>query len=403
MPTFDYRARDKEGKVITGTVEAGNENIAASVISQRGWIPTLILQKGSRSGFLGPVRLFGSGISSTKRTVFTRQLATMVNAGLPLTQSLEILYKQSAGTRLGEVVEQIFHDVEAGSTLNQSMAKYPEVFSRVYVNLVKAGEASGSLDKVLNRLAENEEKMNEFTGKVKGAFVYPVIVLFVMAVVFVVMMVFVVPKLVLMYRDLGTALPLPTKILIWISDLFTKRFYLPLGFVIAAVIGYRYFSQSDYGIRETSRLAFKIPIFGNLKKQSELTEFARTLSLLVSAGIPILDALSIVSEAINDPVYREALKEASAQVERGAPLSNYLKANDNFPPLLSQMIAVGEETGKLDEVLLKVSSFFENETENALKALTVALEPAIMIVLGILVALLVISIIMPIYQLTSAF
>lgn len=387
---------------MTGTVEAASENAAAVVISGRGWVPTSIVAKSKVRNFssiLSSVR----GISGSSRTVFTRQLATMITAGLPLTQSLDILYKQEPDSKMKEVIGQLFRDVESGSPLNQSLSKYPEVFSRVYINLVKAGEASGSLDKVLGRLADTEEKMRDFVSRVKGAFIYPIIVILVMIVVFVIMMIFVVPKLTSMYRDLGADLPLPTKILIGISDLFSKQFYIPLAFVIAGVFAYRYFVSTESGIRKMAELQFRIPVFGKLRKQAELTEFSRTLSLLVSSGIPILDALSIVSDAIDDPIYRDSLRDAAKQVERGANLSTPLKSDSHFPPILSQMVAVGEETGKLDEVLMKVSNFFESETEIALKGLTSALEPLIMIFLGILVAGLVISIILPIYKLTSSF
>ena len=400
MSTYIYKARDKEGKIVSGTVDASNKISASSVISDRGWVPTSIVEKSKSQGVLGFL-INIRGIPASSRSIFTRQLATMVSAGLPLTQSLELLFKQENNSRMREIIQELYHDVESGNSLSQGLSKYPEVFSRVYVNLVKAGESSGSLDKVLTRLAENEEKLREFLGRVRGAFIYPIIVLNVMAFVFIIMMVMVVPRLVVMYKDLGSDLPLPTKILIWISDLFTKRFYIPLVLGVLALALYRYLSQSENGKKQISKFLFKLPIVGNLRKESELTEFCRTLSLLVSSGIPILDSLSIVSDAISDPVYRESLKRASKEVERGVSLSTPLKADSNFPSILSQMVAVGEETGKLDEVLLKVSYFFESETESALKSLTVALEPAIMIVLGVLVALLVISIVMPIYKLTS--
>lgn len=402
MPTYVYKARDNQGKVITGTVEASGENAAAVVISGRGWVPTSIVEK-SKVRDLGSILSSVRGVSASSRTVFTRQLATMVTAGLPLTQSLDILNKQEPDAKMKEIIGQLFRDVESGNTLNQGLAKYPEVFSRVYVNLVKAGEASGSLDKVLSRLADTEEKMRDFMARVKGAFIYPIIVVVVMVVVFVVMMIFVVPKLTSMYRDLGADLPLPTKILIGLSDVFTKQFYIPLVLFIGAAAFYKYFSSTQSGIRKIAEIQFRIPVFGKLRKQAELTEFCRTLSLLVSAGIPILDALSIVSDAIDDPIYRDALRDTAKQVERGVSLSTPLKADSHFPPILSQMVAVGEETGKLDEVLMKVSNFFESETEIALKGLTSALEPMIMIFLGILVAALVISIILPIYKLTSSF
>lgn len=402
MPIYVYKARDQMGKTVGGIVEAGSENAAAVVVAGRGWVPTSILEKGKAQNILSLIGRL-RGVSPGRRTVFTRQLATMVTAGLPLTQSLDILFKQENDSRMKEIIGQLFRDVEAGNTLNQSLSKYPEVFSRVYVNLVKAGEASGSLDKILSRLAENEERMREFLARVRGAFVYPVIVLMVMGFVFVVMMVFVVPRLTGLYRDLDVELPLPTKVLIWLSDLFTRRFYIPLGLFVAVLVGGRSLTRSEGGVRAITKFTFRLPVLGNLKKQAELTEFSRTLGLLVAAGVPILDSLNIVGEAVSNPVYRDALKEATRGVERGSSLSTILKANSNFPPILSQMVAVGEETGKLDEVLLKVSNFFESETEVALKGLTVALEPIIMIILGVLVALLVISIVLPIYKLTAQF
>jgi type IV pilus assembly protein PilC len=402
MPTFYYKARDNQGKIITGTVEAGSENAAATVVSGRGWVPTSIVEKSKIMDF-GSILSSVRGVSSASRTVFTRQLATMVTAGLPLSQSLDILNKQEPDSKMKEIIGQLFRDVESGNTLNQGLSKFPDVFSRVYVNLVKAGEASGSLDKILTRLADTEEKMRDFMARVRGAFIYPIIVVVVMVIVFIVMMIFVVPKLTGMYRDLGADLPLPTQVLIGLSDVFTKQFYIPLGLFVLAVVLYRYFSSTQSGIRKIAELQFKTPVFGKLRKQSELTEFSRTLSLLISAGIPILDALGIVSDAIDDPIYRDSLKDAAKQVERGVSLSTPLKADPHFPPILSQMVAVGEETGKLDEVLMKVSNFFESETEIALKGLTSALEPMIMIFLGVLVAALVVSIILPIYKLTSSF
>ncbi len=402
MSVYFYKARDKDGKSYSGTVEAGSENAAAAVVAGRGWVPTSIVEK-ARIRDLSSLWSSFQEVPTSSRVIFTRQLATMVNAGLPLTQSLDILCKQETNVRMKEVVGHLFHDVESGSSLNQSLAKYPEVFGRVYINLVKAGEASGALDKILIRLADNEEKMTEFTSRVKGAFVYPAIVVVVMLIVFIMMMILVVPRLTSIYKDLGVDLPLPTKILIFISDLFTQKFYLPLGAFIAAFLFWRSFTSTEYGIRKISQISMRLPVFGKLKKMSELTEFCRTLSLLVSAGVPILESLNIVSEAVNDPIYRASLVRASKEVERGVNLSVPLRADPNFPILLSQMVAVGEETGKLDEVLLKVSTFFERDTEAALKGLTVALEPIIMIVLGVVVGGLVISIILPIYKLTAQF
>lgn len=402
MAIFVYKAKDLDGKLYQGTIEAPSRDSAAQTLTSRGWVPFSVLPKEESRGlsyFLRKIRGIGGG----EKVVFTRQLATMIGAGLPVTQALSILEKQTKDERMAEIISETIHAVESGGTLSSSLARYPDVFGRVYINLIKAGEASGSLDKVLLRLADNEEKSAEFASKVKGALVYPVIVIFVMVVVFVLMMTFVVPKLVTMYKDLGTDLPTPTKILIGISELFTQKWWLMILFFVSLYFGYRYFKSTEAGVRKLAELSFRIPVFGNLRKQTELTEFTRTLSLLVSSGIPILDSLSIVGEAIENILFRESLAAASKQVERGVNLSVPLSADKNFPPILSQMVAVGEETGKLDEVLSKVSQFFENEAEATVKNLTVALEPIIMILLGIVVGALVVAIILPIYKLTAQF
>jgi len=402
MAVFIYKAKDLEGKVYQGTIEAPSQALAAQTLTGRGWVPYSIVPKGEIRGFSYFLQKI-KGIRGSEKVVFTRQLATMIGAGLPVTQALDILRKQAGDTRMSEIIEETLHSVESGGTLSSSFARYPELFDRVYVNLIKAGEASGSLDKILLRLADNEEKSAEFNSKVKGALVYPAIVMMVMVVVFVVMMTFVVPKLTTMYKDLGTELPLPTQILIGISDIFTQKWWVLIILSVTGYFLYRYIASTDSGIRGMAELSFKVPILGNLKKETDLTEFTRTLSLLVSAGLPILDSLSIVGEAIENILFRESIEAASKQVERGVNLSVPLREDKNFPPILSQMIAVGEETGKLDEVLSKVSQFFESEAEATVKNLTVALEPIIMIVLGVVVGALVISIILPIYKLTAQF
>lgn len=402
MAIYIYKAKDLESKIYEGTVEAASPAAAAAILNSRGWVPTSIVSREDSRGLSNLIRRF-HGVPTREKVVFTRQLATMIAAGLPVTQSLDILKRQTKNERMAEIIDETLHSVEGGGSLSLALARYPEVFGRIYINLIKAGEASGSLDKILLRLADNEERSAEFQSKVKGALVYPVIVIFVMIIVFVVMMTFVVPKLTSMYKDLGTELPLPTQILIGISNLFTQRWWLLLILSATAAAAYRYLMSTETGVRKMAEVAFKVPILGNLKKLTELAEFTRTLSLLVSAGLPILDSLSIVGEAVDNILYRESIIFASKQVERGVNLSVPLRGDKNFPPILSQMIAVGEETGKLDEVLFKVSQFFESEAEATVKNLTVALEPVIMIVLGVMVGALVISIILPIYKLTAQF
>ncbi|MCA9368872.1 type II secretion system F family protein, partial [Candidatus Woesebacteria bacterium] len=276
-------------------------------------------------------------------------------------------------------------------------------FSKVYIQLVRAGEAGGVLDEVLNRLAENMEKQKEFRAKTKGAMIYPIIVTIAMVVVGFIMMIFVIPKLTEMYKDFGAQLPLPTLVLIGISDFMVNFWYIVLGGMAAAFAVFSRWKKTPVGHLQWDSFVLKVPIFGILRQKTILTEFTRTLSLLLGSGISLLQALEIVTDGVENLVYQNALKEATKQVEKGVSLSQSISRYESFPPILQQMISVGEETGKLDDVLFKLSKYFEQEAEQAVKNLTAAMEPLIMVVLGVGVGAMVIAVIMPIYNLTSQF
>jgi len=281
------------------------------------------------------------------------------------------------------------------------MKNYPNVFSRAFVALVEAGEASGKVLQMLMELAEKLEREREFRGKTKGAFIYPAIIVLAMGVVFIIMIVFVVPRLTSMYGEMGAELPLPTLILIKISDLLTKRWWFLLLLFGSGVYVFRQFASGEYGRYKLAEFTFKFPIFGKLSKAAQLADFCRTLGLLIGSGVPITQALEITAEAMTNVLYHDAILNAEKQVEKGIPLSTPLKADPNFPPILSQMIFVGEETGKLDEVLTKLAGFFETGAEQSIRNISAAIEPIIMIVLGVMVGLFVISIIGPIYNITT--
>jgi type IV pilus assembly protein PilC len=333
---------------------------------------------------------------------FTRQMATMITAGLPLSESLSILEIQSKPA-LSKVVGEILRDVQGGNTVADSMEKHRNVFTDVYISLVRAGEAAGALDRVLKRLASNLEKEKEFRAKTKGALIYPAIITIGMVIVAAIMMIFVVPKLASMYEDFDAELPLPTLILIGISNFVSSFWYLVIGMGVAFVIGLNYWKSTPAGRFQWDRIMLAMPVFGKLKTQIILAETTRTMSLLVGSGISLVEALEIVRGVIDNGVYREAIEQSMKNVKKGIPFSVTLARQGLFPPLLPNMVAVGEETGKMDEVLLKVSKYFEEEAEHMIKGLTTALEPLIMIVLGVGVGFLVISIIMPIYNLTNQF
>lgn len=400
MPIFKYLAKNKSGENVKGKVEAVSRAQAASTLMGRDLFVIDITSLGQSSGFLA--NLTRSKIKFEELVNFTRQLATMINAGLPLATSLSILEEQSK-TEMAKLTGNLLKDVEGGLNFSAALSKYKENFSRIYVQLVKAGEMGGVLDDVLDRLAITMEKEKDFRAKTKGAMVYPIIIVIAMIAVAIVMMVAVVPKLTVMYQDFGAELPGATKVLMGISGFFVNYWWLFAILASLAGLFINFFRKTPRGELAIDKFLLKMPIIGVLKQKMVLTDFTRTLSLLLGAGVSLLEALDVVAGAINSAVYREQLKEVNKQVEKGVALSDAIARYENFPPILFQMVAVGEETGKLDEILSKISEYFEKESEYAIKNLTTAIEPMIMIVLGIGVGFIVVAIIMPIYSLTSQF
>lgn len=400
MNKYRYKARDKNGRAVSGEVEASNEAVAARLVRERGYI--VLDLKLASSGLLGLTQKLSSRVSRSDVTAFTRQLSTMVNAGLPITESLQILRLQSKSA-LKAVVTQILADVESGESLSKSFEKHPNVFSPTYIALVRAGETGGVLDKVLGRLADNMEKSQEFRGKVKGAMIYPAIIVIGMVAVSIIMVVFIMPRLTELYTQFNAELPLTTKILTAVSGFFINFWYIVLVLIFFGFLAFKSYAKTKTGKRKIAEILFKIPLIGDLQKQIILTELTRTLSLMVGSGVPILEGLSVTSGVVDNIIVSESLQGAAKQIEKGFPISYaFAQYPDAFPYILAQMISVGEETGKMEEVLSKVSHVFEVDSEQKVKALTAAIEPIIMIVLGIGVAFLVVSVILPIYNLTTS-
>lgn len=400
MPFFNFTAKNEFGETIKGKVEAQSERHAAFEITNRGLL-VIHVSPLTQDSFAF-IKNYFNAVKEDDVVRLTRQLSTMITAGLPLANALSILVRQSKSD-LSKLMASILQDVEGGLTFSKALTKHPKVFSRLYIQLVSAGEAGGVLEEVLERLARNMEKDKEFRSKTKGALIYPVIVILAMVAVGIIMMIFVIPKMTEMYKDFGAELPLPTKILIGASN-FSVQYWWVVTLVVAGIsVGLARWKKTRTGQIFLAKLVLRLPIIGELQKKIILTEFTRTLSLLLGAGISLLQAMEIVTDGVTNMVYREALQDVTKQVEKGISLSQALSRYDMFPPILHQMISVGEETGKLDEVLLKLSEYFESESEQAIKNMTAAIEPMIMIVLGIGVGLMVIAVIMPIYSLTSQF
>ena len=402
MPFYSYKARDNDGQTVNGLVEATNSTQATKLLRDKQLFVIRLTETSDQLSIKAILSRF-TKVKYGDIVNFTRQLATMVVAGLSLPESLTILRTQTTNPAFGRVLLDIERQIVGGGNLADSLAKYPGHFSTIYVALIRAGESSGTLDKVLNRLAETMESQREFRSKVSGAMIYPVIIVIGMGVVVMIMMTVVIPKLTELYNDFGITLPASTRLLITVSDFFVRFWWLVIAGGVAGFIGFGKWRKTPVGERIVDTLILRIPLFGELQKKVILVEFTRTLGMLISAGIHILEALTVLRDSLGNVLFRDAIADITKKVEKGFPLGDTFSRYVVFPPIVSQMMKVGEETGKLDDTLSKLSVYFETESEHLVKGLTTAIEPIIMVVLGVGVGFIVISVITPIYNLTSQF
>ncbi len=400
MPFFRYTVKNDQNQTIKGKIEAKSMRSAAALLHERKLFVVDVRPLGDELMLHINSALFG--VKSSDIVLFTRQLSTMISAGLPLANGLAILSQQSKPD-MARLVGSILQDIEGGLTFADALAKHPKEFGSMFIQLIRAGEIGGVLDDVLGRLADNMEKSSQFRAKTKGALIYPVIVIIAMLVVGAIMMIFVIPKMTALYKDFDAELPMMTQLLIGSSDFFVRFWWLIGGIVFAGVTSFTKWKKTNGGRHTYDRMMLRLPLFGPLIEKIALTEFTRTLALLLNSGVSLLEALEIVTKGVDNIVYQDALQECAKQVEKGVSLSQALTRFAEFPPILQQMVAVGEETGRLDEVLRKLSVYFEQESEQAVKNMTAAIEPMIMVVLGVGVGAMVIAVIMPIYNLTSQF
>ena len=401
MEKFIFKAKNWKGKYVKGVVEAKERKDAVTLLKERDLvILSLSVIKNSLFNQIKAVLLLR--VTLGQLCGFTRQLATMVNAGLPIAEALDLLKEQAKG-KMKLIVEDCLAKVQGGEPLGKALAKERKIFGDVYIASIKAGEEGGVLDKVLLRLADNLEQRKEFLAKVKGAMIYPVIVVVGMIGVTFIMMIFVVPKMTSLYGEFGTEMPLSTRVLIGLANFVSANVLLfPLA-VAGLIFAFSSFNKTKSGKTKIDELKLKIPIVGPLIKAVLLTEITRTLSTLLATGVHLVDSLKIVGAAAGNEVFTQGLDRAAERVEKGLPLSEAIEENPAFPLIVAQLISTGEETGTLDQVLGNVSGYFEAESEEKVKALTSAMEPLIMVVLGLGVGFLVMAIIMPIYNLTSQF
>lgn len=396
---ISYRATEQDGKITQGIIEAKDVAEAVGFLRTKGMLPLSIHEIKKQT--LPFAELFHK--SSTQDLVlFTRQLSSILASGLTLMQALQILREQVQNSTMKDVVEGIISDVQEGKTFADSLSKYPKIFDRIYIALIRAAESSGFLDKVLLRLADNLEKSQNLKSTIRSALTYPVIIVVLMVIVMGVMMIFVIPQLTVLYQNLNIPLPFATQVVVGISN-FTITFWpLIVGFIIAMVFAFLRWKKTDTGELLWDGFKLKIPIFGMLIRKTIMAEFSRTFGLLVGAGTLVVQSLNESADTSGNRIYKSAISEVGKRVEKGVSIGDAMAAFDLFPPILVQMVKIGEQTGKLDESLLKVSEYFEREVDDSVKTLTTAMEPFIMIVLGIGVSFLIISIITPIYNLTSS-
>jgi len=395
--SFAYKVRTKEGRVLEGKMEAAGEGAVASRLRQQGMTPIQIT-KDKGVSMKKEFRLRPEKVKLKDLAIFSRQFATMINAGLSLLRTLNILSEQTENGTLAKTIGLLRDDIERGSSLSASMSKYPKVFSKLFVSMVKAGETGGQLDVVLNRVADGLEADYKLRQKVKSAMTYPVVVAVIAGGLVVVMLLFVVPTFAAMFDDLGGELPLPTKILLILSQ--QAKFMVPIGFVLSIVgfIAHKKMKakSANYRLRFDT-IMLKVPVFGDLFSKVALSRFARTLALLLRAGVPVLSALDIVADSTGNEVLARASLDVKDSVRSGEAMASPLENHKVFPPMVVQMISVGEDTGQIDEMLDKISDFYDQEVEATTEALTSLIEPIMIAVLGGIVGAMVIALYMPMF------
>jgi type IV pilus assembly protein PilC len=399
MPEFHWQGTNKQGRTLSGTIAAGSRKEAQDLLEKRGVSVQKIRGKGVDLSKLGQ---FGTGITDKQLASFTRQFATMINAGLPLVNCLQILARQQDNTAFTTILTDITQEVEKGGTLADAMGRHGTLFSELYVNMVAAGEQGGILDTILARLAQHLEKAASLRSKIKAAMMYPMIVMIVVVLVVSAMLLFIIPIFQQMFTDLGGELPGPTKFVVLLSEFFTKNILFIIIGIIAAIVLYKAWYKTESGQKIVDRIKLNIPIFGILQRKMAIARFTRTLGTLVSSGVAILDGLMITSKTAGNRVVADAIMQARASISGGENISNPLEASGVFPNMVTQMIAVGEETGGLDDMLLKIADFYEEEVDVAVGALTATLEPIMIVVLGGIVGGMVIAMYLPIFDLIGA-
>jgi type IV pilus assembly protein PilC len=395
--TYSYKVRDRGGKQATGTLVADSQALASARLREMGLTPISIDKQGS-GGMKMEINLRPGHVKRKELAVVARQFATMVNSGLPILRALAILGDQTESKELAKVLTQVRGDVEQGNSLSAAMVKFPKAFNELFIAMVKAGEAGGVLDTVLLKLADNIEKDVSLRRRIKSAMTYPVVVVCMVSLIMSAMMLFVVPQFKDIYKQLGGKLPLPTLVLIAISDAMKHYWYMFIGALFGAYFGLKRYRKTEPGRVRTDKILLRIPVFGPLFHKTALSRFSSTLAMLLSAGVPILQALDIVAETVNNRVISAAVADVQDSVREGESIAKPLAKHAVFPPMVVQMLSVGEETGGVDTMLTKVAEFYDDEVTATVDALTSLIEPLLIAFVGAAVGAAVIALYMPMFN-----
>jgi type IV pilus assembly protein PilC len=401
MPVYDYKAKDSQGGTLTGAVEAPNDIVAQDTLKERGLTVVALNERHRNTIFQASLSMFNR-VPRKDVVLFARELAVMISATVPIVQSLRILVKQTTNIAFKIIISEVADDVDGGAKLSASLGRYPQAFSNFFVQMIRSGETTGKLDETLNYLADQEEKDYDLNSKIKGAMTYPAFILSAMVIIGVLMMIFVIPKLTATLTQYGAELPLMTRLLIGASDALRYYWWLIGGVLFAAVVGFRVYAKTPNGNRQIDLLKFRVPIFGSIFQRIYLVRFSRSFSTLIASGIPVTRSLEIVADVIGNVVYREVTLDTIKEVEAGNSVASVMVRTKVIPPMLPQMMIVGEQTGKLDLILDKLSAFYAKELENNVANLVSIIEPLILVVMGVGVAVIVMAILLPMYNLSSA-
>jgi len=393
MPVFEYKGKTVTGSPVEGELKVKDRGELERILRRNRILVDKVNKKPSQIN----IRI-GSGIKKVHISRFTRQFATMIGAGLPMVQCLEILSKQMESPEFCKVISEIKESVSSGSTLSEAMKKHKKIFDDLYVNMVEAGEMGGALDTILVRLANYREKADALARKIKGAMVYPAVVSIVATGVTIAMLTFIVPIFAKMFENLGAELPGPTKMVLAISGIIQNYFLIGLAFVVALIVGLKLMLRNDDGRFYFDKFMLRSPIFGSLIRKAAVARFTRTLGTLLQSGVTILDALEITAKTAGNMVLQRAIKKSVLSIAEGDTITNPLKDSGVFPPMVIQMIGVGEKTGGLDDMLSKIADFYDEEVDTAVTALTSLIEPVIIVVMGVVIGGILIAMYLPMFD-----